>query len=132
MYLAGILSIAYPTTPQPSVSDEDDFEVMSLGLTSTEQTKKLKQATSDGVTLQKSTKVIKHSQYRIKYYFGFRDELIVEDWCHLQGIKASHPKCVTSRVYKKLHSGHPGVELIKRRAKDIVYWPSMAKDIIIM
>ena len=46
----------------------------------------------------------------------------------MKGPKAVIPQSLQCEYIAILHRGHPGTEATKRRARDIVFWPSMSKD----
>ena len=64
-----------------------------------------------------------------KDYFNFRDELSVCDGLVLKGNRIVIPKNLRPNILKKLHTGHWGINRTTRRARDIVFWPGITKDI---
>ena len=67
---------------------------------------------------------------RDRPYFSFRDELTVDDrGIILKGNRAIIPRSLQAEYMKLLHEGHPGCESTKRRARDVVFWTTMCKDL---
>ena len=62
-------------------------------------------------------------------YFSVRDELVVENGVILKGQRMVVPKSLRLEYIEQLHRGHPGIDATKRRARNVVYWPTMTKDI---
>ena len=62
-------------------------------------------------------------------YFPVRDELLVDNSIVLKSQRAVVPKSLHRSYIEQLHKGHPGIEATKRRARDVVFWPTMTKDI---
>lgn len=46
----------------------------------------------------------------------------------MKGHRAVIPQSLRREYMTILHRGHPGAEATKRRARSIVFWPSMSKD----
>ncbi len=47
----------------------------------------------------------------------------------MMGDRIIIPKKMKSAVLQKLHIGHQGVQRTKAQARQVVFWPGMAKDI---
>ncbi|CAB4039171.1 Hypothetical predicted protein [Paramuricea clavata] len=62
-------------------------------------------------------------------YFSVRDELVIDNGVILKSQRVVVPESLRRVYIEQLHRGHPGVEATKRRARDVVYWPTMTKDI---
>ncbi len=65
----------------------------------------------------------------VQPYFPIRDELIVDDGIILKGLRVVVPETLRREYVQQLHKGHPGIDATKRRAREVVYWPSMMLDI---
>lgn len=65
----------------------------------------------------------------IKPYFSYRDELTVQDGLVLRGLRIVIPISTRKEMKDKAHSGHVGINACIRRAKDLIYWPGMSKEI---
>ena len=65
----------------------------------------------------------------VKPFWGFRDELTMEDNIIMRGNRAVIPASLRSDYLKALHKGHPGIESTKRRARESVFWPSLNQDV---
>ena len=65
----------------------------------------------------------------IKPYYGAADELNVIEGLVFKGNKIVVPKTLTKEMLKKLHYNHLGIEKCKMRAREILYWPFMTKEI---
>ncbi|XP_062610827.1 uncharacterized protein K02A2.6-like [Saccostrea cucullata] len=65
----------------------------------------------------------------IKEYWNFRDELSVENGLIMKGLRIVIPHDLRTELLKILHVGHTGVEKTLRRARDIVFWPGLTKDV---
>ncbi len=62
-------------------------------------------------------------------YYDIRDVLSCEDGVILKGEAVIIPKCLRRDIMKRLHSAHMGYNSMIRRARSLVFWPNMAKDI---
>ena len=54
---------------------------------------------------------------------------MIEDGVIMKGPKAVIPQTLQREYIAILHRGHPSTEATKRRARDIVFWPSMGQNI---
>ena len=114
-----------------------DLEVMTLLPISDAQLEQLKKATNRDSAMQKLANIISRgwpshisdAPPEVRPYFPFRDELVLDRGIILKGHKAIIPKSLRAEYIKILHEGHPGIEATKRRARYVVYWPSMCMDI---
>lgn len=137
MYLADTLSRAPRASTLQHVNELNDFEVMSVSRVSSSRLDELKRHIAEEGLLQTLSSVIKHGwpvkQHNappsISSFFPFRDELTIEEGVVMKG----HRLVVTQSLQKAytdiVHRGHPGAESTKRRAWDIVFWPTMSSDI---
>ena len=58
-------------------------------------------------------------------YWNYRDELSIEDGLIVKGILASR----TEEILKKLQPAHQGAEKMNLRARSVVFWNGINKDI---
>ena len=65
----------------------------------------------------------------LRKYFTHASTLAVEDGLILKGEALLVPESERDRVLCQLHDGHQGITKTNLRAKNIVYWPGMTKDI---
>ena len=65
----------------------------------------------------------------LRTYWGYRDELSVEDGIILKGGRIVIPTSMQKDILNKLHTPHMGMEKTKLRAKSSVFWPSINNDI---
>lgn len=113
---------------------EEAYEVMSVSYISTARLDELRQHTAEDEELQALCAVIRngwptresHLKPSFVPFFPYRDELTVDDGIIMKGLKAVIPR---KEYITITHRGHPGIEATKRRARGIVFWPAMSKDI---
>ena len=65
----------------------------------------------------------------MKPYFSYRDELTIQDGIILRGDRIVIPTSMRKEVKQKAHAGHMGINACIRRARDLVFWPGMSKEI---
>ena len=63
-------------------------------------------------------------------YWNFRDEVSVENGLLFKGYRLIVPKNLRNKVLQLVHKGHFGIEKMRRRAKETLFWPVIIKDII--
>ncbi len=136
MYVADTLSCAYTNQDDLSLQ-EDWYEIMTIAPVSSTRLQQLKEETKKDEKLQRLTKIILsgwptsenniHSE--IREYFKVRDELTVVDGTIMKGTRVVIPEALRDSYIKSIHSGHPGAESTKRRARETIYWPGLSKDI---
>ena len=61
----------------------------------------------------------------IKPFYMVRDELTVISGCVFRGERACVPAELRSDVLKLAHEGHPGINKMKQRLRDTVWWPGI-------
>ena len=90
--------------------------------------------------MQKLAQVIRHSwpmkcrdlPLDLAPHFPVRDELLVDKGIVLKSqrvVTVVVPESLRRSYIVQFHKGHPGIEATKRRARDVVFWPTMTKDI---
>ena len=62
-------------------------------------------------------------------YFTYRDELTVQDGIIYRSDRVVIPKSLRKDMKEKVHAGHLGVNSCLRRARDLLFWPGMSKEI---
>lgn len=65
----------------------------------------------------------------IREFWNHRDELSKINGILFKGEKIIIPASLRDRMLEKIHMGHMGMEKCKQRARDIMFWPGMSKDI---
>ena len=69
---------------------------------------------------------------KLKKYWTFREEIGLLNGILYKGQKVIIPKSMRKEMLKKIQSSHLGIESCTRKAKDLIFWPEMYKDIIEM
>lgn len=64
-----------------------------------------------------------------KPYFTYREVLSVIDNVIFKGKNVVVPKSLRKDMLDRIHVNHLGMEKSKNRARDILFWPNMSKDI---
>jgi len=62
-------------------------------------------------------------------FFDHRDELTVQDGIILRGDRVVIPRSLQSDMKHRVHAGHMGINSCLRRARELIYWPGMSRDI---
>jgi len=62
-------------------------------------------------------------------FFDHRDELTVLDGIILRGDQVVIPRSLQSSMKQRVHAGHMGINSCLRRARELIYWPGMSRDI---
>ena len=95
--------------------------------------KKVKEETKRDETLQQVIKVMGEGWPKSKQacpevvqpYWDSRHDLTTHDHLLIKGDRIVVPKALQKDVLSRLHSAHQGIDRMKRRARQTVYWPSM-------
>ena len=124
------------TSEKPGTEGDDQLHVLSFTSISPTRMAELQRHTLADPVMQKLAHFITDSWPAkkksvppdIKPYCPTRDELIVDNRIIFKGLRVLVPKGLRKKYVQQLHKGHPGADATKRRAKDIVYWPSMSLD----
>ena len=65
----------------------------------------------------------------IREYWNYKEELTVQDGVSYKGMKVVVPASMRSQMVARAHSSHLGPDACVRRARDVLFWPSMADQI---
>ncbi|KAK3736228.1 hypothetical protein QZH41_007340 [Actinostola sp. cb2023] len=144
MYIADHLSRAsVPDIGTP----ETEFQVFALELESicplttvkisSERLAQLQKATEQDPVMQtlKTTILIGWPAQRdevpvhVREFWNFRDELTLHNGVLFKNQRLIIPKALRSEVTARIHSSHLGIESCLRKARDLVFWPSMNSEI---
>ena len=68
-------------------------------------------------------------EYSLIPYWNFRDELSVIDGVVFKGSRVVIPLKLRSMMLDKIHTGHLGEVKCKNRARQVLFWPQMGRDI---
>ena len=66
---------------------------------------------------------------QIREYWNYREELTLHNGILFKNQRVIIPNALRPELTTRAHSSHQGIEACIRRAKDVVFWPSMTKDI---
>ncbi|PFX11932.1 Transposon Tf2-8 polyprotein [Stylophora pistillata] len=144
MYLADALSRAYLTqsflgTQRSETQKEvESIHAVDYLAISEQQLSEIKQETAKDPTLQTLKNAIlrgwpensSSTPKEVSEYFNVRDELAVQDGIIFKGQRCVSPKTLRQKVKEKIHRAHIGIQGCLRRAREVVYWPSMNQEII--
>ncbi|XP_060079959.1 uncharacterized protein K02A2.6-like [Ylistrum balloti] len=140
MFLADHLSRAYlKETKEVLVPD---LQVNEIHLTaylpvSPEKYKQLKEATATDDELQKLQDIVLYGwpdnkvdvPAELRSYWTFRDEISCIDGLMYKSHKLVVPRSMKKEMLDLIHSSHLGVVKCKNRARDILFWLGMSRDI---
>ncbi len=65
----------------------------------------------------------------IAAYWNHRDEISETNGILLKGEKIIVPHSLRAKMLSHIHTGHFGIEKCKQRARDVLFWPGMGKEI---
>lgn len=65
----------------------------------------------------------------ISEYWNHRGEISETDGILLKGEKIIVPRSLRAEMLSRIHTGHLGMEKSKQRARDVLFWPGMGKQI---
>lgn len=139
MYVADTLSRAYLKTDSP-IDLELDYVIHSLSLT-VPMTKEKKAIFKNAIIRDPilsqikifcSTnwpKNLKKLNSELKYFYNFKDNIYLSDDLLFFNTKIIVPAELKHDMLKLIHSAHFGIQKCKLRAREIMFWRNMNKDI---
>lgn len=74
----------------------------------------------------------KSLDWKLHGYRPLRDSISIENDIVMVGDKILIPQSFRSMILEKLHLAHQGVQRTKAKARRVLYWPGMARDIVTM
>ncbi|XP_018402108.1 PREDICTED: uncharacterized protein K02A2.6-like [Cyphomyrmex costatus] len=140
LYLADALSRSYLTDESSLLDEEIEAQVCMIRDNlpiSDPQYKRFIHETLHDANLQLLRQYIengwpinKHSiPDSIRVYATFKDELSIIDNLIYKGIRLVVPSSLRQEMLKRIHYNHLGIEKCKSRAREILFWPGMSKQI---
>lgn len=142
MYLADCLSRAYDKNNKPSRELVEDIAahvhlVLEQTPMSEEKIEKVKKETLKDEELGQLIRTI-HNGWpdesrnlpgTIRKYWNYREDLTEIDGIIYKGTKIFIPQTMKEEILQILHDSHLGREKTKSRARDVLFWHNMNKDI---
>lgn len=146
MFVADHLSRAFLKDTGP---EDEEFQVFALELEamnlfdtieiSCERLPQLQKATEQDPVMQtlKTTILIGWPERReevpvqIREFWNYREELTLHNGIIFKNQRVIIPKALRPELTARAHSSHQGIEACLRRAKDVVFWPSMTKEMLL-
>lgn len=99
----------------------------------------IKNETKTDVTLSKVINFVKsgwpnHKKQigpdnNVKFYFNLRNDICEENGLLFYNNRVIIPRSLRKEMLTILHEGHFGVEKVKNRARQVIFWPGMMNDI---
>ena len=143
VYLEGKkLVLAETLSRAPLTSTDRPVEVHAIKAckhlnVSDKRIKEIREATEHDEVLQTLTRTIldgwpdksEDISENIRIYFDTRDTLSVYEGLVFKGERIVIPQSMRKVVKERLHAAHLGRDSMLRRARELVYWPSMKKEI---
>ena len=137
MVLPDTLSRAFPPADTEAPGPFDTINAIKYLPISDERVKELKDHTAADETMQMLCTVIingwpDHKELlpdQLRPFFSIRDTLSVYDGLVMKGERLVIPLKMRPDIKSRLHSAHLGKDSMLRRARELVYWPSMTQDI---
>ena len=129
-----------PDQASEDMEKEADLQVHTLVSSlavSEEKLVEIQRATQQDPELQKIQHVIKigwpnHRRdldYSLKPYWEDKEEYHTAEGIIFKGTRIVVPTVLRAEMMAKIHEGHLGSELCKRRAKQLLFWPGMLSQI---
>ncbi len=139
LYIADTLSRAY-LKEQSEPLLEDELQVNSLSVClpiSKEKLTTFRTATAEDEELQMVMEVvqsgwpadIRQIPADIRKYWTFREELTCSDGLLFKSWRIVVPQSLRADMLARVHESHLGIVKCKERARYVMFWPSMAKQI---
>ena len=136
LYIADAFNRAYLDI-QPEDQLEEELEVHVVLPMSEERLHQLQEESNADKDIQQLKELIVNGwpKYKsqvspkIRVYWDFKEEMSINDEIVFKGDKTIIPKSMRLVVLEAVHQPHLGIEASKRRAREVVYWPSMCGDI---
>ncbi len=146
MYIADTLSRAYSDAPPGEQRDQDDrceememrIHTLVTGLpVSQSRLDQLRQATDEDESLQEMKRIlrkgwpnhIKSVNSELKSYWHIKDEIHEAEGLLFVGERLIIPASMRGLMLQKVHESHQGMDKCKSRARSVMYWPGMSRDI---
>ena len=144
MFVADHLSRAFLSETEP---DDEDVHVFALELETMDPLSTVKISSESLPRLQKTTdedpvmQTLKNTilvgwpdrkekvPLNIQEYWNFREELTLHNGILFKNQRVIILRAMRPELTNRAHSSHQGIDACIRRAKDVVFWPSMSKDI---
>ncbi|XP_048586615.1 uncharacterized protein K02A2.6-like [Nematostella vectensis] len=134
MFIADTLSRAFLIEDTDEQQDlNEDIEIPAT----TDRLLELKHASENDVTLQELRKQLikgwpshkREVKPIIAPYWTIRDELSEAEGLLFKGNQLIIPTSMRETMLNLIHESHLGIEKCKARARAIIYWPGMSRDI---
>ncbi len=137
LYIADTLSRACSARTETAVEEEFEVNMFASLPISENKFESIKKATdADNVLQQLKTIVLngwpenqKQVLNSLIPFWNVRDEITAYEGVLFKCNRVIVPDTMKSEMLKIIHSSHLGVEKCKNRARDILFWPDMNKDI---
>lgn len=65
----------------------------------------------------------------VQAYWTFRDELPAQNGILYKGCRVIIPDSMRHKMITRIHASHQGIENSLRRAREVLYWPNMSKEV---
>jgi transposase InsO family protein len=138
--VADALSRRYAANTGTTMSDDVDAHVhmiISHMPVTTDKMEQIRQETRKDQDLQILARVIlggwpaKQTKLPVpaREHWNHRDELSVIEDIIYKGEQIVIPKVLRHEMLEKIHVGHQGMEKSKQRARELLFWPGMYRDI---
>ena len=66
---------------------------------------------------------------KVRDYFPFREEMTLQNGLAFKGERLAVPESAREEMKAKIHASHIGIQGCLRRAREVLYWPGINKDI---
>ena len=140
LYIADTLSRAYLDEPSSEIDEEVTAHVNLVlkGLSISDPAMQIiKEKTKDDADMQQLKKQITDGWPERKSdvlkqlhpYWTYRDELSHAGDLLMKGDRILIPSSLRKEMMKKLHNSHLGMEKMKQRARQTIFWPGISKEI---
>ena len=138
LLIADTLSRAYLPDEDPNILDEElEVNLVNTLPISENKLELIKHETQQDFSLQQLKQVVLTGWPDKKHkcppattpYWNCRDEISVHDDILFRGERVIIPKKLQYEMLQIIHGAHLGVDKCKRRARDVLYWPSMSAQI---
>ena len=104
---------------------------------STDRLNNIRDATKRDSTLNQLSEIIttgwpesiKEIPNPVRAYWSYRDELSIDNGIVLKGPCVVIPGVLQQEILEQLHYGHQGIEKMRLRARDAVFWNGINNDI---